>query len=136
MNNYSCIPSKGKYKSKIELLDNESHWYVFSYSIRMIKSGTITRFASHLCRGVPTGVEVVVVPATAQNVKEQHVRVTLVISLPPEYPDASPSITLRYCFNDPLFLPSVLVLLLLGPVFIPLTPLPAPLDVLFWSYNH
>ncbi|XP_063877671.1 E3 ubiquitin-protein ligase RNF25-like [Scylla paramamosain] len=45
--------------------------------------------------GVPTGVEVVVVPATAQNVKEQHVRVTLVISLPPEYPDASPSITLR-----------------------------------------
>lgn len=45
--------------------------------------------------GVPSGVEVVVVPATAQNVKEQHVRVTLVISLPPEYPDASPSITLR-----------------------------------------
>lgn len=45
---------------------------------------------------MPSGVEVVVVPATAQNVKEQHVRVTLVISLPPEYPDASPSITLRY----------------------------------------
>ncbi|KAG0720983.1 E3 ubiquitin-protein ligase RNF25 [Chionoecetes opilio] len=46
-------------------------------------------------RGVPAGVEVVVVPATAQNVKEQHVRVTLVISLSPDYPDVSPTITLR-----------------------------------------
>ncbi|KAK8738776.1 hypothetical protein OTU49_003667, partial [Cherax quadricarinatus] len=45
--------------------------------------------------GVPNGVEVVVVPATAQNIEEQHVRVTLVLSLPPEYPDTIPVITLR-----------------------------------------
>ncbi|KAG7154454.1 E3 ubiquitin-protein ligase RNF25-like [Homarus americanus] len=45
--------------------------------------------------GVPNGVEVVVVPATAQNIEEQHVRVTLVLLLPPEYPDTTPSILLR-----------------------------------------
>ncbi|XP_045622373.1 E3 ubiquitin-protein ligase RNF25 [Procambarus clarkii] len=45
--------------------------------------------------GVPNGVEVVVVPATAQNIEEQHVRVTLVLSLPPEYPDTTPFIILR-----------------------------------------
>ncbi|KAK7077638.1 Zinc ion binding, partial [Halocaridina rubra] len=45
--------------------------------------------------GVPKGVEVTVVPATAQNVEEQHVRVTLVLSLPSDYPDVPPSTTLR-----------------------------------------
>ncbi|XP_071548959.1 E3 ubiquitin-protein ligase RNF25 isoform X1 [Panulirus ornatus] len=45
--------------------------------------------------GVPNGVEVVVVPATAQNIEEQHVRVTLMLSLPQEYPDSSPLIILR-----------------------------------------
>ncbi|KAK3893968.1 hypothetical protein Pcinc_002247 [Petrolisthes cinctipes] len=44
---------------------------------------------------VPCGVEVVVVPATAQRLEEQHVRVTLTITLPPEYPDVPPTITLR-----------------------------------------
>ncbi|XP_066959397.1 E3 ubiquitin-protein ligase RNF25 [Macrobrachium rosenbergii] len=45
--------------------------------------------------GVPNGVEVSVVPATAQNIDEQHVRVTLVLTLPPEYPDVPPNIILR-----------------------------------------
>ncbi|XP_076043299.1 E3 ubiquitin-protein ligase RNF25 isoform X2 [Oratosquilla oratoria] len=45
--------------------------------------------------GVPCAVEVVVVPATGQKVDEQHVRVTLRVNLPPEYPDAPPAIELR-----------------------------------------
>lgn len=44
---------------------------------------------------IPNGVECTCVPATAQNVHEQHVRVTLLVNLPPEYPDISPEIQLR-----------------------------------------
>uniref|UniRef100_A0A2P2ICL7 E3 ubiquitin-protein ligase RNF25-like n=1 Tax=Hirondellea gigas TaxID=1518452 RepID=A0A2P2ICL7_9CRUS len=41
------------------------------------------------------GVEVCVVPATAQKVSEQHVRCTLVVKFPPNYPTVQPSVTIR-----------------------------------------
>ncbi|CAL4114700.1 unnamed protein product [Meganyctiphanes norvegica] len=44
---------------------------------------------------IPNGVECTCVPATAQNVHEQHVRVTLLVKLLPEYPEVSPEIQLR-----------------------------------------
>lgn len=62
-------------------------------ALQAIMPDEVTVLQGH--SGMPDGVEVTVVPATGQNIEEQHVRVTLVLSLPPEYPDTSPSITLR-----------------------------------------
>ena len=44
---------------------------------------------------VPNGISVVVVPATAQNIDEQHVKVTLQVILPSGYPDRCPTVNLR-----------------------------------------
>ena len=46
-------------------------------------------------RGFPTSIETVIKPATAQDIEKQHVRVTLIVSLPILYPDEPPTIQLR-----------------------------------------
>lgn len=59
-------------------------------------------------------------PATAQNVEEQHVRVTLVLALPPDYPDSPPAIVLRLNWNKVLCV-SAAVDLIEGTLMVTLT---------------
>ncbi|KAB7499977.1 E3 ubiquitin-protein ligase RNF25 [Armadillidium nasatum] len=45
--------------------------------------------------GYPSSVEAVIKPATAENVEQQHVRVTLIVNLTQSYPDKAPQLELR-----------------------------------------
>ena len=53
------------------------------------------------------GVEVCVVPATAQNVAEQHVRCTLVATFPSMYPSVQPVIKIRYSIHVQTYIVTV-----------------------------
>ena len=56
-----------------------------------------------LCCSSIIGVDVLIAPATAQNVSEQHVRCTLVAAFPAGYPTVMPNITIKweisYCYS-------------------------------------
>lgn len=45
--------------------------------------------------GMPVSVETVLLPATADDALQQYVRITLVVELPPGYPDTEPVVHLR-----------------------------------------